>query len=146
LEEDAASSTGQSTVRLTALERLRAFCIDQHHFSFFRVGLRDKTDHADAYRLLQSLVDLRMIHLVKSSLSEAHAVGERSEVYMVDLSEYSGSRLKKDLTVIELKGDILVLRKTGSDAKRIDADTARKVVQVFRTGPELPLSTFDGLV
>jgi hypothetical protein len=40
----------------------------------------------------------------------------------------------------------LVLRKTGSDAKRIDADTARKVVQVFRTGPELPLSTFDGLV
>jgi hypothetical protein len=65
---------------------------------------------------------------------------------MVDLSEYSGSRLKKDLTVIELKGDILVLRKTGRDAKRIDADTARKVVQVFRTGPELPLSTFDGLV
>lgn len=146
LEEDAASSTGQATVRLTALERLRAFCIDQHHFSFFRVGLRDKNDHTDAYRLLQSLVDLRMIHLVKSSLSEAHAVGERSEVYMVDLSEYSGSRLKKDLTVIELKGDILVLRKTGRDAKQIDADTARKVVQVFRTGPELPLSTFDGLV
>jgi hypothetical protein len=27
-----------------------------------------------------------------------------------------------------------------------DADTARKVVQVFRTGPELPLGTFDGLV
>jgi hypothetical protein len=144
LEEDAASSTGQSTVRLAALERLRSFCIDQNHFSFFRVGLRDKNDHTDAYRLLQSLVDLRMIHLVKSSLSEAHAVGERSEVYMLDLSEYSGSRLKKDLTVIELKGDILVLRKTGKDGKQIDADTARKVVQVFRTGPELPLSTFDG--
>jgi hypothetical protein len=62
LEEDAASSTGQATVRLTALERLRAFCIDQHHFSFFRVGLRDKNDHTEAYRLLQSLVDLRMIH------------------------------------------------------------------------------------
>jgi hypothetical protein len=144
LEEDAASSTGQSTVRLVALERLRSFCIDQNHFSFFRVGLRDKNDHADAYRLLQSLVDLRMIHLVKSSLSEAHAVGERSEVYMLDLSEYSGSRLKKDLTVIELKGDILVLRKTGKDGKKIDADTARKVVQVFRTGPELPLTTLDG--
>jgi hypothetical protein len=145
LEEDAASSTGQSTVRLTALERVRSFCIDQNHFSFFRVGLRDKNDHTDAYRLLQSLVDLRMIHLVKSSLSEAHAVGERSEVYMLDLSEYSGSRLKKDLTVVELKGDILVLRKTGKNGKQIDADTARKVVQVFRTGPELPLSTFNGL-
>ncbi|UEM12467.1 hypothetical protein J4G43_050170 [Bradyrhizobium barranii subsp. barranii] len=87
-----------------------------------------------------------MIHLVKSSLSEAHAVGERSEVYMVDLSEYSGSRLKKDLTVIELKGDILVLRKTGKQGKSVDADTARKVVQIFRTGPELNLATFADLV
>lgn len=146
LEEDAASSAGQAATRLHALERLRSFCIDEHHYSFFRVGLRDKHEHADAYRLLQSLVDLRMIHLVKSSLSEAHAAGERSEVYMLDLSEYSGSRLKKYLTVIELKGDILVLRKTGKDGRQVDANTPRKVVQIFRTGPELPLSMFTELV
>lgn len=142
LEEDAASASGQSAVRLTALERLRAFCVDQNHFSFFRVGLKDKHDHADAYRLLQSLVDLRMIHLVKSSLSEAHAVGERSEVYMIDLSEYSGSRLKKNLTVVELKGDILVLRKTGKKSKNVEADTARKVIQILRIGPQFQLSAF----
>ncbi|MBR0969609.1 ATP-binding protein [Bradyrhizobium japonicum] len=146
LEEDAAASTGQASVRLTALDRIRRFCIDERHFSFFRIGLRDKNDHTDAYRLLQSLVDLRVIHLVKSSLSEAHEVGERSEVYMVDLSEYSASRLKKDLSVIELKGDILVLRKTGKEGKRVDADTARKVVQVFRTGPEFSLGDFDDLL
>lgn len=146
LEEDAAASTGQASIRLTALDRIRRFCIDERHFSFFRIGLRDKNDHTDAYRLLQSLVDLRVIHLVKSSLSEAHEVGERSEVYMVDLSEYSASRLKKDLSVIELKGDILVLRKTGKEGKRVDADTARKVVQVFRTGPEFSLGNFDDLL
>jgi hypothetical protein len=146
LEEDAAASTGQASVRLTALERLRTFCIDERHYSFFRVSLRDKNDHTDAYRLLQSLVDLRMIHLIKSSLSQAHEVGESSEVYMVDLSVYSASRLKKDLSVIELNGDILVLRRTGKEGKRVVADTARKVVQVFRTGPEFALQKFDDLL
>ena len=52
-------------------------------------------------------MDFRMIHLIKASLSDAHAAGERSEVYMIDLSEYSGSRLKKNLNVIELRGDAL---------------------------------------
>jgi triphosphoribosyl-dephospho-CoA synthetase len=87
-----------------------------------------------------------MIHLIKSSLSQAHEVGESSEVYMVDLSVYSASRLKKDLSVIELNGDILVLRRTGKEGKRVVADTARKVVQVFRTGPEFALQKFDDLL
>lgn len=145
LEDDAASSVGQSTTRLAALGVIRSFSIDTHHCSFFRISLRDKNQRPDAYRLLQSLTDLRMIHLVKASLSEQHAVGERSEVYMLDLSEYSGSRFKRNLTVIELQGDILVLRKTGKDRKVLAADTARKVVQVFRTGPMFELELIADL-
>jgi hypothetical protein len=135
LEEDAAASSGQSARHLTALQRVRNFTIDEHHYSFFRVNLRDKNNRPEEYRLLQSLMDLRMIHLVKGSLSEAHAAGERSEVYMIDLSEYSGSRLKKNLNVIELRGDALVLRTTGKDARTVVADTPRRVVQIFRVGP-----------
>jgi hypothetical protein len=145
LEDDAASSTGQAVVRLSAFELLRHFTIDENHFSFFRVSLRDKNNKPEEYRLLQSLTDLRMIHLIKASLSAAHEAGERSEVYMVDLSEYSGSRLKKDLNVIELRGDILRLRKTGKDGKIIPADTARRVVQVFRMGPQFALTSFTPL-
>ncbi|HZP75843.1 MAG TPA: ATP-binding protein [Pseudolabrys sp.] len=146
LEDDAASSAGQAASRLTALERVRAFTIAENHHSFFRVGLKDKASNPDEYRLLQSLTDLRMVHLIKGSLSEAHAAGERSEVYMVDLSEYSGSRFKQDLTVIELRGDTLVLRKTGKDGKSLAADTARKIVQILRTGPEFKLQQFSDLV
>jgi hypothetical protein len=135
LEEDAAASSGQSARHLNALERVRDFTIDEHHCSFFRVNIRDKNNRPDEYRLLQSLMDLRMIHLVKASLSDAHAAGERSEVYMIDLSEYSGSRLKKNLNVIELRGDALVLRTTGKDGRTIVADTPRRVVQIFRAGP-----------
>ena len=43
LEEDAAASAGQSTKHLQALEQVRGFTIDERHFSFFRVDLRDKT-------------------------------------------------------------------------------------------------------
>ncbi len=65
---------------------------------------------------------------------------------MVDLSEYSGSRLKQDLTVIELRGDTLVLRKTGKEARSLAADTARKIVQILRTGPEFRLNSLTDIV
>jgi hypothetical protein len=146
LEDDAASSTGRAQIRLRAMDLVRAFAIQQHHYSFFRVSFRDKTERAEEYALLQSLMDLRMIHLVKGSLSEAHEAGEKSEVYMIDLSEYSGSRLKKDISVIELQGDTLVLRKTGEQGIKVVADAPRKLVQIFRTGPELQLEVFSPLL
>lgn len=139
LEEDAASSATKSRSRLEAIAHVRSFTIEQHRCSFFRVDFRDKSANPDEYTLLQSLMDLRMIHLVKSSLSAAHAVGERSEVYMIDLSEYSSSRLMKNINVIELQGDFLVLHKTGEQGATVTGDTPRKLVQIFRTGPELPL-------
>jgi AAA ATPase domain len=135
LEDDAASAIGQAALRLNALEVVRAFAIDQNHCSFFRIDFRDKEARPDEYRLLQSLMDLRMLHLIKASLSEAHGAGERSEVYMIDLSEFSGSRLKKRMSVIELWNDNLVLRRTGQGATVLIADTGRKLVQLFRTGP-----------
>ncbi len=146
LEDDAASSIGQAKLRLRALEVVRKFAIDEHHFSFFRVGFKDKEARQDEYRLLQSLMDLRMIHLVKGSLSEAHSAGERSEVYMIDLSEFSGSRLKKKMNVIELWGDSLVLRRTGEGGSALVADTSRKLVQLFRAGPLFELGRLTEVV
>jgi hypothetical protein len=146
LEEDAASARGKAQGRVEALNKIRSFAIDEKHFSFFRVAFRDKNEFPDEYSLLQSLMDLRMIHIVKGSLSEAHAVGERSEVYMIDLSEYSGSRLKKNISVIELKGDNLVLRRTDPQGNKLIADTPRKVIQIFRSGPEFELGSLSSLV
>lgn len=146
LEDDAASSIGQAKPRLSALEVVRAFAIDEHHFSFFRVNFRDKEALQDEYRLLQSVMDLRMIHLVKSSLSESHGAGERSEVYMIDLSEFSGSRLKKHMTVIELLGENIVLRKTGERGEVLVADTGNKVLKLFRSGPLFSLDRLSRFI
>jgi len=146
LEDDASASAGRGESRLAALGRLREDVVEISHFTFFRVNLKEKNSMPEEYRLLQSLMDLRMIHLIKSSLSEAHVVGERSQVYLIDLSEYSGSRLKKHLNVLELSGDALAVRRTGKQSSAFIADTARKVVQVFRSSPSLPLARFSDLV
>lgn len=146
LEDDAASSIGQAKPRLNALEIIRKFSIDEHHFSFFRVNFRDKEALQDEYRLLQSIMDLRMIHLVKGSLSESHGAGERSEVYMIDLSEFSGSRLKKHMSVMELQGENIVLRTTGVKGEVLVADTGNKILKLFRSGPLFSLDRLSPLI
>lgn len=146
LEEDAASSMGMANARLEAMEQVRQFSIVQNHSSFFRIDYRDKAARPEEYALVQSLMDLRMVHLVKTSLSEAHAAGEKSEVYLIDLSEYSSYRFKKDINVLELQADDLVLRKTGEKGVLVVGDTPRKLIQIFRTGPLLDLSQFTPLV
>lgn len=146
LEEDAASSKGMAKARLSAMDIVRKFTIKDNHSTFFRIDFRQKTECPEEYSLVQSLMDLRMIHLAKASLSEAHAAGERSEVYLIDLSEYSGSRLKKDMNVIELQGDDLILRKTGGQDPVVRGDAPRKLVQIFRNGPKLDLGLFRPLL
>lgn len=145
LEEDAASSLGTAKARLEAMDLVRQFAIAQNHSSFFRIDFRDKAARPEEYALVQSLMDLRMLHLIKTSLSEAHAAGEKSEVYLIDLSEYSSYRFKKDINVLELQADDLVLRKTGEKGPVVVGDTPRKLVQIFRTGPVLDLSQFTPL-
>ncbi len=146
LEEDAAATVGASKARLDAMDSVRRFAITENHCSFFRIDFRDKAVHSEEYSLVQSLMDLRMIHLVKAGLSEAHAAGEKSEVYLIDLSEYSSYRFKKDINVLELQGDDLVLRKTGEQGPSVVGDTPRKLVQIFRTGPLLELGGFTVLI
>lgn len=146
IEDDAASALGTAKIRLDALAIIRDFTISENHISFFRIDYRDKAAHPEEYGLVQSLMDLRMVHLVKASLSEAHAAGERSEVYLIDLSQYSSFRFKLDLNVLELHGEVLALRKTGEQQPSIVGNTPRRLVQIFRTGPHLELQKFSHLI
>ena len=114
--------------------------LDQKRITFLSVDFLDKERNADEYGLMQGLMDLRMLHLINSGLSDAHHAGRRSEVYMLDLSQYSGARLKRNLRVLDLVKDHLVLKK----AKRHDepriGDTPRKLVELLRRGPAFELS------
>jgi len=146
LEDDAAAARGRSQDLVSALNAVRVFLLDQKQITFLCVDFLDKERHPREYALMQGLMDLRMLHLINSGLSDAHQAGRRSEVYLLDLSQYSGARLKHNLSVLDFVKDHLVLKKTRVDAPPRIGDTPRKLVDLLRRGPMFELATLSGIV
>jgi hypothetical protein len=144
LEEDAASSGGSAEARRQALEDLRSFLIEEKQFTFFRIDFKDKEQHVEEYNLMQSLMDLRVIHLVNGSLSDERKAGHRSEVYMLDLSQFSGSRFKRNLRVLDLKKGVVVLKKTGDKSAEKAGESSKSLQGILRRGPVFELERFHG--
>jgi hypothetical protein len=146
LEEDAAAALGSAEPVVLALQVLRTFCLEIHEYSFFRVDFNDKELHIEEYAFIQRLMDLRLLHLIHSSLSDAHHVGRRSEVYLLDLSEYTGARLKQKLWVLDLEAGHLQLKRTRSTEEARAGDNARRLVAILRNGPLFPLDSLSHLI
>jgi hypothetical protein len=156
LEDDLIANSGYSEQAYQALTRIRGFCLDEKSFTYFRVDFRDKEKRSDEYAVLTRLLEVRLIHLIDASVSYADRAGERSECYTLDLSQYSGSRLKQGLRVLDLQDGMLVSRQTRTRVKSPDGKvaepnvvlgkTARQVVGILRKAPLLELSSFGRLV
>jgi hypothetical protein len=144
LEDDAAAVAGRSAVLIDALNILRTFLLTEKQITFFRVDFKDKEIHGSQYRVLQALADLRMLHLINASLSDAQQAGQRSEVYLLDLSQYSGSRLKQRLRVLDFEHGHMVLKRTRSTETPKVGDTVLRLVALLRQGPVFPLPNLGG--
>lgn len=142
LEQDAAASIGSAAARVNALNLLSDFLLNKKQTTYFKVAFRDKEKKQREYDLLQSLMDLRMIHLIHGSLSDEHQAGERAEVYMLDLSKFSGTRFKHKLRVLDFRGAFLILKTTGTTELPRVADTPKKLLAVLRRGPTFELEGF----
>ena len=55
----------------------------------------------DGIELINELVDLRLIHKVKSRVTISARPGKIFEAYMLDVSQYSGTRKRRDVKMIE---------------------------------------------
>jgi|SRR5581483_3118643 len=146
LEDDTASDTSSSRHMLQALQLLRDFCLVDRKFTFFQIDFKDKEKLPTEYGLLQSLMDVRLIHMVNSSVSDTHRSGERSEVYILDLSQFSGERLKKYLRVLDFSAGHIVLKETGTDRKPRIANTPRRLITILRSAPEFALSRLSAII
>ena len=142
LEDDAASAENPTGAILQGLLRVRGFCVDEKNFSYFRVDFRDKELCPLEYNIIEELMDLRLIHLVDPSLSDEREAGRRSEVYMLDLSQFSGQRLKRRLKVLDFESGHLVQKETGISREAKVADTARQRLAILRRGPLFELKLF----
>jgi len=65
------------------------------------VFLMDKSLPDDQIEPVEELVDLRLIHRVKTSVTVADRPGKKFEAYMLDVSQYTASRKKRELEIIE---------------------------------------------
>jgi hypothetical protein len=80
-----------------ALAQIVRFCTETTLSNCFLVQ-RDR--HEEYIHLIAELVDMRLIHLVRSRISVGHRKGQAFIAYMLDLSQYTGDRKKRDLTMI----------------------------------------------
>lgn len=140
LDEDLSPNTDWAIHTRAALKQVLAFCLDDTHWTYFRVDFRDKEARRTEYDFLASLMDLRMIHLLNPSVSDESRAGEKSEVYMLDLSQYSGERLKKYLHVLDFVSGYFVLKETGRKGSDRVGDTPKKLIAILRRAPVLSLS------
>lgn len=82
----------------TALDNVRCFCLYRANANVFLLNkdLRDQ-DMTN----IQELVDLRLLHKIKSRVTVWKREGQLYEAYMLDISQYTGSRAKRNLDIIE---------------------------------------------
>lgn len=93
-----------------AFEKLRYFCLNVNKANVFLIE-QDEMD--DAYEAVQELIDLRLVHHIKSRVTVRGKSGKLYRALMIDLSQYTGERARRDVEMIQFwkSGDKDVLRK-----------------------------------
>lgn len=71
------------------------------NYSNANVFLMDKSLPDKEMAPIEELVDLRLIHRVKTTVTVADRPGKKFEAFMLDVSQYTASRKKRELDIIE---------------------------------------------
>lgn len=139
LEEDMASNSGVAQKTLESLAVVRSFCLDETSFTYFLIGYRDKEAHPREYSHVTDLLDSRLVHLVSAGVSDASQAGIRFEAFMLDLSQFSGSRLKQRINVLDFEDGHFVSKQTRIANVKEVGGTARQLIGILRKAPEFAL-------
>jgi len=91
-------------------QRLQNFCLEQANSNCF---LLDQEERGREIDLVHELVDLKLIHLVRSRVTVSKRQGRIYEAYMLDLSQYAGARKRRELQIVEFwkQSSVEALRK-----------------------------------
>jgi Cdc6-like AAA superfamily ATPase len=78
-------------------EKIVNFCIEEAQANLFLI---DKAASGKEVSLIQQLVDLRLIHLASSRITVSKEPGRIYEAYMLDVSQYAGSRARRNFEIV----------------------------------------------
>lgn len=94
--EELKRDAGQDQKHLEgALQKIREFCVEKRNTNCFLI------DQDYSIDVVNDLVDLKMLHLVKSRVTVPDRTGKLYTAYMLDLSQYAGERARRDLEWVE---------------------------------------------
>jgi len=100
-------------------QRLNESCLIKNNTNCFILNKELRGKEVD---LIHELVDLKLIHLVRSRVTVSGRPGSIFEAYMLDLSQYAGARMRRRLNWIEfwkhpesLRKATLIYSPAGSD-------------------------------
>jgi len=79
-------------------EKVSDFCMNIAKANLF---LLEKSASGKDVQLIHELVDLRLIHLVRSRITVSKRPGKIFEGYMLDVSQYTGSRKRHNFEIVE---------------------------------------------
>jgi len=78
--------------------KVKRFCLESAEANVF---LLDQSATGREWELIQELVDLRLIHLVRSRITLRKQSGRLFQGYMLDLSQYAGARKRRDFEIVK---------------------------------------------
>lgn len=81
-----------------AFNKVKEFCLEKTKKSIF---LYDQEDQSKDSELLKQLIDLRLLHQVKSRVTVRSRTGKIYRAYLLDVSQYTGERARRDVEIIE---------------------------------------------
>jgi hypothetical protein len=97
--EDFKRDTAEDSLQLeAAFQAIRDFCLEGARTNCFLI---DKDLQRSKAHLIHELVDLKMLHLVRSRVTVSARKGRIFEAYMLDLSQYSGERKRRTFEIVE---------------------------------------------
>ena len=77
---------------------IRDFCLQSANANCFLIR---KDGDQSLFERIQELTDLRLVHKVRSRVTISSRQGELFEAYMLDVSQYTASRKRRDFEIIE---------------------------------------------
>lgn len=79
-------------------KKISSFCIEQNKTNCFLI---EKNASGKEIDLIHELVDLKLLHLIRSRVTVRGKTGKIYEAYMIDFSQYAGARKRRGLRIIE---------------------------------------------
>jgi hypothetical protein len=120
-EELSRDTLDESDVLQQEFDAIISFARDYANANVFLVDRAIPEDKIDS---IEELVDLRLIHRIKGAVTVSDRPGKKFEAFMLDLSQYSASRKKRDFELIEFwRPDATdKIRRPGLIYKELDGD------------------------